>query len=112
MSLKHPQKFHTTNSAGQKCFQVKKEVQHAVLAEAVDKRAPPASGDDFGLLLHFVALRGNKNKYFQLFSKVVTLISLLTAFKETCSPSSIHIYLEQGYIPQECNASKAGSKSL
>ena len=43
---------------------------------------------------------------------VVTLISLLVALKETCSPNSLYIYHEQGYIPQECNESKAASKSL
>ena len=41
-----------------------------------------------------------------------SLISLLEAPWETYSPSSFHIYCGQGYIPQECNASKAASKSL
>ena len=34
---------------------------------------------------------------------------LAQALKETYSPSSPHIYCEQGYITQECNASYAGS---
>ena len=38
--------------------------------------------------------------YFRSFSRVVTLISLLAALKEPCSPSGLHIYCEQGYIPQ------------
>ena len=37
-----------------------------------------------------------KNIYFLGFSRVVTLTSLLTALKETCSPNSLHIYCEQG----------------
>ena len=30
--------------------------------------------------------------------------------KETCLQSSLHVYSEQGYIPQECNGSKAASQ--
>ena len=50
--------------------------------------------------------------YFLGFCRVVTLISLLTALKETCSPNSLRIYCKQGYIPQECNSSKAANKFL
>jgi len=45
-------------------------------------------------------------KYFLGFSRVVTLISLLVALKETYSPSSLHIHCEQGYIPYK-NATRA-----
>ena len=78
---------------------------------------------DFRTMFHISICRYIKEKfwliaifniqinYFLRFSRVVTLISLLAALKETCSPDSLHIYSEQGHNPQKCNASKGASKS-
>jgi len=53
-----------------------------------------------------------KEFYFLGFSRVVTLISLLAALKETCSPDILQNYWEQGHIAQKCKGSKGTSKSL
>ena len=46
-----------------------------------------------------IAIFNIQINYFLGFSRVVKLISLLAAPKETCSPDSLHIHWEQGHNP-------------